>query len=384
MRKIILFAIGIIIIVGALFAANYIIKSNEKEKPKAEKVVKTVFVEEVKNTAIPIVLTANGTLVAKNRLELYSEVQGVFRSSAHDFKPGQTYRKGETLLRLDSSEYYASVQAAKSEFYNLVTSLMPDLRLDYPEAFPTWNKYLNNFDVNEAVPSLPETTSEKVGYFITGRGVNAAYYNVKNLEQRLGKYSIRAPFSGIVTEALVTKGTLIRSGQKLGEFIDTSVYELELSVGKKFSDLLKIGEAVALTTVDTNKEYTGEVIRVNGRIDQATQTIKVFVQVTGDDLKEGMFLEAQLDAKEEADAINIPRKLLVDEDQLFILKDSVLDIIKVEPVYFSTDNVVIKGVPDGTLILSRPITGGYAGMLVKVGNETEKVEESTENKANQE
>lgn len=384
MRKIILFAIGIIIIVGALFAANYIIKSNEKEKPKAEKVVKTVFVEEVKNTAIPIVLTANGTLVAKNRLELYSEVQGVFRSSAHDFKPGQTYRKGETLLRLDSSEYYASVQAAKSEFYNLVTSLMPDLRLDYPEAFPTWNKYLNNFDVNEAVPSLPETTSEKVGYFITGRGVNAAYYNVKNLEQRLGKYSIRAPFSGIVTEALVTKGTLIRSGQKLGEFIDTSVYELELSVGKKFSDLLKIGEAVALTTVDTNKEYTGEVIRVNGRIDQATQTIKVFVQVTGDDLKEGMFLEAQLDAKEEADAINIPRKLLVDEDQLFILKDSILDIIKVEPVYFSTDNVVIKGVPDGTLILSRPITGGYAGMLVKVGNETEKVEENTEVKASEE
>ncbi|MFC7356681.1 efflux RND transporter periplasmic adaptor subunit [Jejudonia soesokkakensis] len=384
MRKIILFAIGVLIIVGAIVAAHFIIKANTKEKPKAEKVVKTVFVEEVANRTIPIVIPANGNLVAKNRLELYSEVQGVFRSSAHDFKPGQAYRKGETLLRLDSSEYYASVQAAKSEFYNLVTSLMPDLRLDYPEAFPKWNNYLNNFDMNGAVPSLPETTSEKVGYFITGRGVNAAYYNVKNLEQRLGKYSIRAPFSGIVTEALVTKGTLIRSGQKLGEFIDTSVFELELSIGKKFSDLLAIGESVLLKTVDTNKEYMGKVVRVNGRIDQATQTIKVFVQVEGEDLKEGMFLEAQLEASEETNAINIPRKLLVDQDQLFILKDSVLDVMKVNPVYFSTDSVVVKGVPDGTLILSRPITGGYTGMLVKVGNEEEKVDGNSSAKGSQE
>jgi len=45
----------------------------------------------------------------------------------------------------------------------------------------------------------------------------------------------------------VTKGTLIRQGQKLGEYIDTSVFELELAIGKTFSDLLKLGEKVALS-----------------------------------------------------------------------------------------------------------------------------------------
>lgn len=369
MRKIILFAIGVVILVVAVVGANYIIKSNEKVKPEAKKVVKTVFVEEVKNGTVPIVLPANGNLVAKNRLELYSEVQGVFESSSNDFKPGQRYRKGQTLIRMNSSEYYASVQAARSEFYNLVTSLMPDLRLDYPDAFPVWNTYLANFDMTKSVPELPKMSSEKVNYFITGRGVSSSYFNVKNLEQRLGKYSIRAPFDGIVTEALVTRGTLIRSGQKLGEFIDTSVFELELSVAKKFSDLLKIGESVQLKTIETNKAYTGKVVRVNGRIDQATQTIKVFVEVNGDDLKEGMYLEAQLEADKEENAIRVARKLLVDENKLFILKDSVLGLIEIDPVYFSPENMVVKGVPDGTKILSRPVPGAYAGMLVKVGDE---------------
>ena len=377
MRKIILFAIGVIIIVGAIFAANYIISSNEKVKPKAEKVVKTVFVEEARNSTIPIIIPANGNLVAKNRLELFSEVQGVFNSSSHDFKAGQEYRRGETLIRINSAEYYASVQAAKSEFYNLITSLMPDLRLDYPEAFPTWNAYLSNFDVNSTTPELPKTTAENVNYFITGRGVYSAYYNVKNLEQRLGKYSIRAPFSGIVTEALVTTGTLIRPGQKLGEFIDTSVFELELAIGKKFSDLLKIGEAVELKSIDTDKTYMGKVVRVNGRIDQATQTIKVFVEVKDENLKEGMYLEAQLEAREEPNAIKLPRKLLVDERKLFILKDSVLDVIDVEPIYFSDKDVVVKGVPNGTVLLSRSVPGAYAGMLVKVGEDAPVSETNT-------
>ena len=371
MRKIILFFLGAILIIGAYFGANKIIESNKKVRPVAPKIVKTVFAENITNTTVAITIPANGTLVAKNRLELYAEVQGVFRSSAHDFKAGQNYRRGETLLSIDASEYYASVQAAKSDFLNLITSLMPDLRLDYPEAFPAWQSYLLNFDFKKSVPPLPEISSEKVNYFITGRGVTSKYYNVKNLEQRLGKYRITAPFSGILTEALVTRGSLIRQGQKLGEYIDPSVYELELSIEKAFSDLMKQGEKVTLRTMDSDKEYFGKVTRINGKIDQATQTIKVFVEVKGDDLKEGMYLEAALAAKSEENAIEISRKLLVNETQVFVLRDSILDVIDVEPVHFSDKTVIIKGVPDGTKILIKPVPGAYAGMLVREFKETE-------------
>jgi multidrug efflux pump subunit AcrA (membrane-fusion protein) len=169
-----------------------------------------------------------------------------------------------------------------------------------------------------------------------------------------------------LTEALVTKGTLIRQGQKLGEYIDPSVYELELSIEKSYSDLLKIGKEVTLSTNDSDSEYIGKVTRINGKIDQATQTIKVFVEVKGSDLKEGMYLEANLKTINATDAIEISRKLLIDESQIFIVKDSILDVIDVDPVHFSSKTVVVKGVPNGTRILSKSVPGAYAGMLVKI------------------
>ncbi len=371
MRKLILAVIGIVIILGSLFGAYLIVKYSTKPKLKVEKVVKTVFVEKVKNTTVPITIPTNGNLIAKHRLELYAEVQGVFQNSAHDFKAGQAYRKGEILININSSEYYASVQSAKSNLYNLITSIIPDLRLDFPDYFPAWENYLKNFNMDKSVAPLPVMEDEKVNFFITGRGILSSYYNIKNLEQRLSKYSIFAPFSGVLTEALVTKGTLIRPGQKLGEFIDTSVYELELAIGKTFGDLLQIGESVELKTLEGTNTYVGHVTRINSKIDQATQTVKVFVEVEADNLKEGMYLEAQLEAKDVPNAIKISRKLLVNNSEIFILRDSILDVIKVNPVYFSPNEVVIQDVPDDTQILSKPLPGAYSGMLVKAIDNTE-------------
>ena len=378
MRKIILSLLGVLLIIGAFFASEAIIDSNQRVRPKPEKVVKTVFVEDVVNGVVPIEISANGNLVAQRRLEIFSEVQGILQKGSKLFKPGQAYNRGESILRLNSSEYYASVQSQKSALYDQITAIMPDLRLDYPEAYPKWQQYINNFDISKSTPPLPATTSEKEGYFISGRNIQTAYYNVKNLEQRLGKYTISAPFSGVLTEALVTEGTLVRSGQKLGEFIDASLYELEVAISKNYADLLKVGNEVALTTINGDQSYTGKVTRVNGNIDQASQTINAYIAVKGDNLREGVYLEAVLQAKEEVDAIAIPRGLLQPNDQIFTVKDSVLNLIDVKPVYFSDKEVVIKEVPNGTKIISRPVPGAYAGMLVKLYQGKESSQEQSE------
>jgi multidrug efflux pump subunit AcrA (membrane-fusion protein) len=366
MRKIILSVLGILLIVAAIFLAQRIIASKAGFKPKAEKVIKTVFTEVVQNGTVPIVVPANGNLMAKSRMELYSEVQGVFRRGNKLFKTGTSYKAGETIIRIDASEYAAGVRSAKSNLYNLLTSIMPDLRLDYPDIFPKWQTYLNGFDMEKSTPALPEMNSDREKFFISGRGILTSYYNVKNLEQRLSKYRISAPFRGVLTEALVTEGTLVRSGQKLGEFINTDVYELEVSVGKTYSDLLKVGEKVELTNLDKTKSYTGMVSRINSRVDQASQTIKAFIEVTDENLREGMYLEANLNAKEETDAIEIDRSLLLENNQIFVVRDSILDLIDVKPVYFTDKRVVLKEVPDGTTIMAKPLMGAYTGMAVKI------------------
>lgn len=365
-RKIILSVLGGALIVVSFFLAQKIIDSKSTPTPRPVKVVKTVFVDTVNNAQVAIRVPANGTLLAKRRVELYSEVQGVFKQGKKLFKQGQQYNQGELIIGIDASEYRASVQSAKSNLYNLVTSIMPDLRLDYPEISAKWEAYLNKFNLNETTPALPEMTSEKERYFISGRGILTSYYNVKNQEERLSKYNIRAPYNGVLTEALVTEGTLIRSGQKLGEFIDTGIYELEVAISKTFSDLLAVGKKVALENLERTQTYEGTVTRINARVDQNTQTITAFIEVSSQDLKEGMYLQANLQAKEEENAIEIDRSLLLEGNQIFVVRDSILDLIDVNPVYFTDKSVVLKEVPEGITIVSKPLVGAYAGMLVKV------------------
>jgi len=370
MRKLIISAVaGGIIILASLYFAGMIAGSKDNRRAKSPKVVKTVFVDTVKNGTVPLIVPANGNLKAKRRVELYSEVQGVFRPGSKLFRTGQEYMAGQTLIRIDADEYYASVQSAKSSLYNLLTSIMPDLRLDYPEIYPKWQDYLNSFDLEKTTPPLPEMGSEKEKFFITGRQIISNYYTVKNLEQRLSKYTIAAPFNGVLTEALVTEGTLIRSGQKLGEFINTGEYELEVSVSKTYGDFLKVGKEVELYNLDKTNKYVGKVTRVNGKVDLGSQTITVSIEVDGEDLKEGQYLEASLEAREEPNAIEINRSLLLDNDQIFVVKDSILDLMYVDPIYFTDKTVVLKNVPDGEVIVSKPLSGAYAGMLVKVFDE---------------
>lgn len=373
-RKIILSILGILLIILAVFGAKAIIDSNVQEVPEARKTVKNVFVDTVKNRTVPIVIPANGNVTALKKLELFSEVQGIFRSSSKDFRPGQQYSRGQVLLNIDSQEYYAGVLSAKSEMYNTITSIMPDLRMDYPEAFQKWQTYLTNFDVNKTTPPLPEMDTEKEKYFITGRGIISAYYQIKNLEERLNKFTIRAPFDGVLTEAAVNPGTLVRPGQKLGEFIDPTVYELEVAVPKRFTDLLKVGEDVSLQNLEKTKTYNGTVSRINARVDRQSQTIQVFIKVADPDIREGMYLEASLDARDEENAIEIPRELLIDRSKVYVVRDSILALQEVDPVYFASKSVVIKGLEDGTKLISAPVPGAYPGQVVHIqqGEDTTK------------
>jgi len=365
MRKLILAILGVLLIAGAIYGAKMIINSKSKTRKAPSKVIKTVFVDTVKNTSIPIIIPANGNLVAKRRVEIYSEVQGIFKPGSKLFKPGEKYQKNEAFISINDTEYYANVQLAKSNLYNSIAAVLADLRLDFPEVFLKWETYLKSYNLNKPTPKLPKMVSEKENYFITGRSIVSNYYTVKNLEQRLSKYTISAPFKGILTEALVTEGTLIRSNQKLGEFIDPSVYEMEVSLSKTFASLLDVGETVELNNLERTKKYSGIVSRVNGSINSATQTIAVYIEIKNSSLKEGMYLEANLNAKKEKNAIEINRGLLLDEDKIFIVRDSVLDMIDVRPVYFSNTKVVLKDIPDGTIILSSPFPGAYVGMMVK-------------------
>lgn len=366
MRKVILTVLGILIIAGAFLGARYLIASKEKPKKETKKKITAVRVDTVANRTVEIVVPANGKLTAKKRIELYAEVAGVFERSAHLYREGQKYDKGELLLFINNDEFFAQVQSARSNLNQSITSIMADLKLDYPASFQNWQAYLADLSVDKAIPELPEPVSEQERYFLTGRGIYSQYHNVKNLEQRLSKFRLYAPFDGVLTEANVTEGTLVRVGQKLGEFIQDGTFELKVSISADFADLIKVGKIVQLQNVTKSKTYQGEVTRINANVEEGTQTITVIIEVSDKMLKSGQYLTAQIKAKEVKNAIRIDRNLLQNQNEVFTVQDSLLELSKVEPVYYGDDKVVLKGLEDGQLLVSRNVPAAYEGMRVEI------------------
>jgi multidrug efflux pump subunit AcrA (membrane-fusion protein) len=365
MRKATLIILAIIILLGAGFFANKLFNSKKIVKPVLKKEVKIIQTDTLVNGTVPIIIDASGNLTATRRIALFSEVTGVFKRTGKPFKKGQAYKEGETIVILDNSEFYAQVQSARSGLNNQIAALMPDLRLDYPESYPQWQRYIDAFSINTTTPALPVPKTEKEKYVITARNIYATYYNIKNLEGRLVKFRIAAQFSGVLTEALITEGTLVQPGQQLGEFIQTGSYEIEVAISSNYADLLQLGEEVRLTNTIGNKSYTGKVARVNAKVDAASQSLAVVIAASHPDLKEGMYLKAALDADAIENAVQLERNLLQTGNQLFIVEKGQLRLLAVDPVYFTDKTVVLKGIPNGTVIMSKTIPGAYEGLAVK-------------------
>lgn len=365
LRGIIGALLGLILIFAALKIAKKIVANKAKPKIKVEKQINKVYTQVVENKPIPITINEKGSLQALRKVELYSEVQGILKPNSRLFKPGQRYAKGSILFEIDDSEFRASLIAQKSVLYNQITQVLPDLQLDYPEVFDKWKNYLSGFDIKAATPSLPEFTNDREKYFINSKSIITTYYNIKNLEERLSKFTIRSPFYGIVTESLVNPGSLIRTGQKLGAILSPVVYELPLSVNDSYQEYLKIGKKVTLHNLEKTNSWVGTIARINAVVNSATQGIEIYVQVTGKDLKEGMFLEADISGEKISSGFEISRKLLIENSKVFEVKENKLHLRHVEIAFYTEKSAIITNLPDGIILLQNAIPGAYEGMLVE-------------------
>jgi len=365
LRAIIGIVIAAILIFGSVRLAGNLAASKEKPKTKESQSVNKIYTQVVTNSKVPISFFEKGTLQAVNKVELYSEVQGILKSGNKLFKPGQSYSEGATILSIDDGEFAASLVAQKSVLYNLITQAMPDLQLDYPEVFKKWQTYLNQFDINKTTPALPPFDSDKEKFFINGKNIVTTFYNIKNLEERHRKYNIYAPFYAVVTESLVNPGTLVRSGQKLGTIINPNAYEIAISINESFKEFLQIGKTVSLNNLDKTQTWKGKITRIDPTINTTTQGILAYINVSGKGLKEGMFLEAKIEAKPLENAFVIPRKLLVENSKTYVVRDNELHLVDVAVGFFKEQSAIITNLPDGTVILKNAIPDAYEGMRVE-------------------
>ncbi|MCK4944493.1 MAG: HlyD family efflux transporter periplasmic adaptor subunit, partial [Candidatus Aminicenantes bacterium] len=302
-----------------------------------------------KNIHAPIEIS--GHLYAYDKLEIYAEVSGVLLRTGKQFREGTAFRKGETLIMIDDRVYLNNVLAQKSSLLNQLTLLLPDLSIDFPASAKGWEKYLQQFQLDKPLALLPEPSNEKERYYIASRNIFNSFYIIKSMEATLAKYTINAPFSGLVTQSNINPGTLVRIGQKLGEFTNTELYELEAPVGLFDLSRIRVGQTVNLKTQDVNGDFKGRIQRINRVIDRNSMTVKVYIHLSDPLLKEGMYMTGHARGTPIAMAYTLAKDLLVDNDQIYVVKDNRLVLKKVEIVGKMGDRVIVRGLSDGTRIL---------------------------------
>jgi multidrug efflux pump subunit AcrA (membrane-fusion protein) len=356
--------IAVAIIVTTFFAFRSISKAKQKVKKTGKEVVKVAIYKVVKNQKLPLIVEASGQLKPKHTFDMYSEVTGVLKSGGKEFRTGTKFRKGELMIHIDDSEVKAQLYSQRSEFQNLITSLLPDIKIEFPSEFKKWENYLINFEIEKKIKPLPKVSSKKEKYFVSGKKVFTQYYAIKNLEARYAKYNLYAPFAGIVTETNLKPGGLVRSGQKMGVFSNMESFELEVSV--KASDIIyvNIGDNVKIYSSDKTNAWNGKVMRINGAIDLKTQTVSVFVEVNGEGLKAGMYLDVELESMPINHSILLSRNILHNNTFVYLVKDSVLVEYEINPVKFSEKSVMIDNLKDGAKLVFRNIPGAFPGMRV--------------------
>lgn len=294
-------------------------------------------------------------------LQIVAEVQGKALKTPKLLNEGIRYKKGETMVNIEDDQFQLDLKAQKSQFLASLVRIMSQIQLDYPAAHPAWDQYLRDFDEHALLPDLPEVTDDQLRYFLSANNVFASFYSIKSAEERLPKYQVKAPFTGIVTQGNVSAGAVINPGVPLATYSRTDVYELKAAISSKDANRFKIGQKITLTHNNTGKRWTGTVNRFGGAMDQGTQSVPVFIRVSGSGLREGMFLEANLETDAYEQVVALPLVALNRNNQVHLIQDSTVQLQDVVPVHYEQNEVWVKGLQGGEQIIIEEIIHPIVG-----------------------
>lgn len=321
---------------------------------------------EIENKAQMTRTSISGRVVPKNTTQLFAEVPGQLQATQRVFKAGSNFKKGETLVRIDSREFQLNLEAQRASFLNVLTGVLPDLKSDYPDSYQQWFDYVNIYNFGESLAELPEPKSVEEKFLLTTNQVYSLYFQIKALEDRLRKYRIRAPYTGTVTTANIDVGSTVAPGQPLGTISNRVQYELEAGIPIEVANQMKIGSKLTFTSNKIAGEWIGSVVRINNLVDVSTQNIPVFFSLQGKNIRAGMYLEAELKTEGTQQASLIPSTALGRDESVLLLQQDVIVRKPIEIIDFKKDSVLVLGLGDTDMIILNQFDLPVEG--IKVGS----------------
>ncbi|HTP66606.1 MAG TPA: efflux RND transporter periplasmic adaptor subunit [Geobacteraceae bacterium] len=267
-KRIFLAIIGLIILVAVLagikaFQFYTMIEAGKKQVPPPEIVTTATARTESWETA----LTAVGSLAAVQGVNMTAELAG--KVVQITFTPGASIKKGDLLIRQDTSTEEAQLPGAVAQATLTKSILDRDVKM-------LEKKIISQADYDTALANYRQAVSQ-----------------ADNIRATIAKKTIRAPFGGRLGIRQVNLGQALREGDPIVTLQSLDPIYVNFSLPQQELSRLHLGLPVRVTC-DALPDVTveGHVTAMNPLVDADTRNIQVQATVAnrGERLRPGMFV----------------------------------------------------------------------------------------------
>ena len=257
----------------------------------------------VQEEAFTHYIELQGNVQTKQNVLVYPEVPGILKEVL--VKEGQQVKKGQILAVIDDGGLAQQVLLSQTNEQLAKTTFERQKRL--------WN--------------------EKIGSEIQFLQAKASYTSQKNatnqLKQQLKKFTVYAPFSGIIDDIFKEKGTVVAPGQRseLFRVINLSNMYIETDVPENYITSITKGKKVEVTFPILGKIVNSKIRQVGNFINPSNRSFKIEIGVPNQDLeiKPNLTAKLKLNDYTNTKAILIPQSIISENAEgqqfIYVVKD---------------------------------------------------------------
>lgn len=360
-------------ILGGAVATAIVLVSMRPEPPKREREELALLVDVMQLEAISadFNVQSQGTVRPRTETILSAEVSGTVTSISPKFIAGGVFDAGETLMRIDPTNYDVALRQAEA--------LVEQREIEHDGAKKLRSQgYRAEAEYASAKAALATAQAELVR-------------SRRNLERTY----IRLPYAGMVRSKEADVGQFVNPGTRLGVVFATDYAEIRLPLtdqDQAYVDLpdpdeiTKSGGAsgpkVVLSAVQKGKrqEWDATIVRSEGVVDEKSRMTYAVARVTDPyalrsdalPLPVGTFVSASIAGAAVDNIIRVPRAALRGSDQLvFVDDDDRLRIRNVTVVRSDSDYIYVAGGAEpGERIVVTSLEAPVNGTKVRVAEDS--------------
>jgi RND family efflux transporter MFP subunit len=326
------------------------VKAEAKPEPLA------IEVARVESRPIDRYLKVTGSLLADEQAEVSAEAPG--RVIATPVERGTRVAQGAVLARIAQTETSAQLLEAEANAAQIEARLglgdgppfdpshVPDVMqakasLDLAEAeFGRIKSLLDQKVVSQSEydQRRSQVDAARQQFQVARNVAEQSYRSLEAARARVAlarkaqaDTTIRAPFSGIVAERLVSIGDYVTRGARVATVVRVDPMRIELTVPEQAVSLVKVGQPVRIAvdaypgdTFDATVRYVSPSLRA----DQRALTVEAVAQNRDGRLKPGLFATASIRQPVSAPALLVPAsavETISGTARVYVIKDGKAD-----------------------------------------------------------